>query len=99
VITTTATEIQTVAAVVQALAAAVFLGSVVFDAKRRARLREQERRDKVLDALLSVWRLSAPTGGMTGDEAAGILSQRQIEFLNCRLAAMGENWKYPFKRV
>jgi hypothetical protein len=42
----TATAIQTVAAVVQALAALVFLGSVVWDARARKREPGQSRRSR-----------------------------------------------------
>ena len=51
----TSTEIQTIAAVIQAAAAAVFLASVVWDAKRRARLSEQQRRDAIIRALHYEW--------------------------------------------
>jgi hypothetical protein len=102
----TATAIQTVAAVIQALAAVVFLGSVVWDARdrrrereRRAKLNEQERRDGIINVLFSAWMHSSPQGGMMPDEVSGIFSQRQIEYFNTRLKAMGENWTYPFERV
>lgn len=100
----TATAIQTVAAVVQAVAAAVFLGSVVWDAKRRARLSEQERRERIIKGLLHEWSQTAlpPTESdrpKTPAEIGGIFSQRQIDFFNTRLTEMGENWTYPYKRV
>jgi hypothetical protein len=94
----TATAIQTVAAVIQGLAATVFLISVVWDAKRRARLSEQERRDSIIRSLFSLWVSSAPSGGMTPEEISGFFSQRQTDFINTRLKAMGENWTYPFRK-
>jgi hypothetical protein len=94
----TATAIQTVAAVVQAVAALVFLGSVVWDAKRRARLSEQERRDAIIQSLFELWVLT-PFEARTAEETHRIFSQRQIDFFNSRLKEMGENWTYPFKRT
>ena len=47
----TSTEIQTIAALIQAATAVVFLVSVVYDASRRHWLREQERRDTLIKAL------------------------------------------------
>jgi hypothetical protein len=98
------TAIQTVAAVIQAVGALVFLGSVWWEAVQRnrerqfrARLDEQERRDRIIDRLLFVWNNSA--NEKTYDEIAGFYSQRQIEFFNERLKKMGENWTYPFERV
>jgi len=100
----TATAIQTGAALIQALAALVFLGSVVWDERarkiernRRAKLNEQERRDRIINALFSSWQLSG--SNMTPDELSGIFSQRQIEFFNTKLKELGENWTYPFDRV
>jgi hypothetical protein len=54
-----ATAIQTAAAVVQALAAGAFLWGVRLDAKRRAQLAEQERRDQIIHALHFEWTQTA----------------------------------------
>ena len=88
----TATTIQTIAALIQALAAAVFLFGVRVDYRRR----EQERREKLIEKLLVKWSL-AQHPGRTEEEAHRILSQRQIEYLNVELKAQGERWTYPFR--
>jgi len=49
------TAIQLVASVIQAAGAGVFLISVVWDAKRRARLSEQGRREAIIKALHYEW--------------------------------------------
>jgi len=49
------TAIQLVASVIQAAKAGVFLISVVWDAKRRARLSEQGRREAIIKALHYEW--------------------------------------------
>jgi hypothetical protein len=98
----TSTVTQTIAAVIQAAAAAVFLVSVVWDAKRRARLSEQQRRDAIISALLHEWsNVAIPGGPKTPAEIGGLFSQRQIDFFNARLKEMGEPWSYnyPFPRV
>ena len=96
----TSTEIQTIAAVVQALAAAVFLGSVVYDAYRRKKLREQERRDSITKALCYDFDAAhgVPTKvvysrEMTEAEEEDLCKQR-IDFVNTRLKEMGETWTY-----
>jgi hypothetical protein len=92
----TSTEIQTIAAVVQALAAAVFLVSVVYDAHRRKKLREQERRDSITKALC--YEFDAAHGfptqvvysrTVTAEEEKDLAKQR-IDFVNARLKEMGE---------
>jgi hypothetical protein len=92
----TSTEIQTIAALIQAAAAVVFLVSVLYDASRRHWLREQERRDTLIKALQIEF--IARTGS-TPEEAAGFISPRQTEFINARLNEMGVPWTYPFPRV
>ena len=98
------TEIQTLAAEIQAGAALVFLGTVISnfiltrrERKRRAALDEQEQRDKLINSLLYVW--IETTDDKTQEERAGIYSPRQIEYFNKRLKAMGHNWAFPFRRV
>jgi hypothetical protein len=89
----TATEIQTVAALIQAAAAIIFLATVVCDARRRNRQADEERRKTIIRALQ--FEFSVGPGGQTVSEAAGILSTRQIEFFNKRLKELGETWTYP----
>jgi hypothetical protein len=88
----TATAIQTIAAVIQAAAAFVFLLSVVYDARRRRRTGEQEQRDAIIKALH--FEFTFQPGGQTSSEAAGLFSSRQIEFFNTRLKELGESWTY-----
>jgi hypothetical protein len=91
----TSTDIQTVAAVIQGAAAIVFLLTVVYDAYRRSRLREQERRD----ALIRGFQIEFfAAHGNTPSEAGGFFSQRQIEYFNTRLKDMGEKWTYPMPK-
>jgi hypothetical protein len=83
------------AAIIQAVAAVVFLGSVVFDAYRRYRLRVQERRDYLIRYYSLIWSNSpALSVGRTPEEAHGFHSQRQIDFINAQLKARGERWTY-----
>jgi hypothetical protein len=94
------TVIQTIAAVIQAIAAAVFLGSVVWESKRRARLAEQQRRDRIIAALHFEWsQVATPGPPKTPAEIGGLFSERQIDFFNARLHEMGEPWSYPFPRM
>jgi hypothetical protein len=83
----TPTEIQTIAAVIQAAAAVVFLIGVVFDAHRR----RQERRDELIRKLFIKWNLLAPPV-RTEEKASGIYSPRQIAFFNACLKKMGQRW-------
>ncbi len=88
------------AAIIQTVAAVVFLGSVGFDAYRRYRLSEQERRDHLIRHLSLIWSKD-PTlsAGRTEEEAHGFYSQRQIDFFNAQLKARGERWTYdPLRR-
>lgn len=85
----TITVIQTVAAVIQAIAAAVFLYSVVCDNSRR----EEERRSALIDRLFQIWNLTPPTG-RTPEETLGFHSPRQIRYFDACLKAMGEKWTY-----
>ena len=85
----TATAIQTIAAIIQAVAALVFLVGVVFDIRRRS----QERRDALIEKLFNRWSRSPPSG-RTEDEAHGIYSARQIAFFNACLKRMGQRWTY-----
>jgi hypothetical protein len=97
-------EIQTIAAVVQALAAAVFLGGVVYDVHQRKKLREQERRDNVIKALCYQFDTAHgfPTQvnygrAVTAEEGEDLHKQR-IDFVNTRLKEMGETWTYPDRK-
>lgn len=102
----TATIIQTVAAIIQAIAAVVFLFSVRWDARerrherqRRARLAEQERRERLVAALRQLWVQSYVASfsvAMTDEELAGFNTQRITDFINQQLEARGETWRYPF---
>jgi hypothetical protein len=85
----TVTVIQTVAAIVQAVAAVVFLIGLVFDFRRR----RQERRDALIEKLFNGWNRSTPSG-RTEYEASGIYSTRQIDFFNACLRQMGQRWTY-----
>jgi hypothetical protein len=98
----TTNEIQTIAAIVQGIAAAVFLGSVVWDARarrnerqRRARLAEQERRDRLAAALRRLWFQSNWNIAHTYEESSGFDSPRIIDFINQQLETRGETWRYP----
>jgi hypothetical protein len=102
-----ATTIQTIAAIIQALAALVFLGTVVYDARsrktdrqRQAALVEQHRRDNLISALARLWRQTNTFNiSFTDEELSGFFSQRQIDFINDQLKSRGESWRYPFDRV
>jgi hypothetical protein len=85
----TPTEIQTIAAVIQAAAAFFFLIGVVFDYRRR----RPARRDELIRKLFIKWNLSAPPR-RTEEEASGIYSPRQIAFFNACLKKMGRRWTY-----
>ena len=92
------------AAIIQGIAALVFLFSVGWDARerrnerrRRVRLAEQERRDGLVHALYQLWVHSTPIN-KTNEEISGLLTTRIIEFINQQLEARGETWKYPFER-
>jgi hypothetical protein len=93
-------DIQTIAALIQATAAIVFLVSVVYDACRRAKLREQERRDGIIGALRQLWvQSNALNIAMTSEELSGFSSERQIKFFNSELRKIGEKWSFPYKRI
>jgi hypothetical protein len=96
----TATYIQTAAAIIQAAAAAVFLYTVRWDAKRRARLAEQERRDRLVSELRQLWvQLTDINVSKKTDEVIARLEDaRKTDFINKQLEARGETWKYPFER-
>lgn len=82
----TATIIQTAAAIIQATAAAVFLCTVLWDARerrnerqRRARLAEQERKDRLVSVLRRLWVQSTVyTVSKTDEELAGFDTPRII---------------------
>lgn len=99
----TATNVQTFAAIIQAVAAIVFLGSVAWDARERRherQRREQRNRDDIIAALARLWRqryVASFTIAMTDEELAGFYSQRQITFFNQQLEEMSLTWRYPFK--
>ena len=94
-----ASSFPLIAAGIQTLAAGVFLISIVWDARRRAREREQRRRDDLIKALHHEWsnisNIPPPESPKTPAEIGGIFSQRQIEFFNKRLKEMGERWTCP----
>jgi hypothetical protein len=90
--------IQAGAAVIQAGAALLFFWSV----RRERRLREQDRRDRVIAGLRGMWvqiYVNSGPAEMTHEELAGFYTPRQIEFFNKKLEELGEPWRYPFKRV
>jgi hypothetical protein len=90
--------IQTIAAVIQASAAILFFWSV----NRERRLKEQDRRDRVIAGLRGMWvqiYVNPAHAAMTHEELAGFYSPRQIEFFNKKLEELGETWRYPFKRL
>jgi hypothetical protein len=99
----TATNVQTFAAIIQAVAAIVFLGSVAWDTRERRherQRREQRNRDNIIAALARLWRqryVASFTIAMTDEELAGFYSQRQITFFNQQLEERGLTWRYPFK--
>jgi hypothetical protein len=79
-----------------------FLGSVVYDTYRRKKLREQERRDGITQALCHEFDAAHgfPMGQpiyartVTAEEEVDLAKQR-IDFVNTRLKEMGETWAYP----
>jgi hypothetical protein len=86
-----ATIIQTIAAIVQACAAGVFLAGV----RRDGRERERARQDAMVEKLHRRWML-APAQGATDTERAGYpLSPRQVATFNRWLAEAGERWRIP----
>jgi hypothetical protein len=91
-----AIQIQTVAAVIQAGAALIFLLTTVYNIYWHIRSREQERRDAIIKQLRTEF--IAKSGGRP-DEVAGFDTQRLIDFFNNRLKEMGELWTYPFPRL
>ena len=93
-----ATTIQVIAAVIQAIGAMVFCGSVVYEAVTRAKLREQQRRYNLINLITNIWN-STLDGGMTLEEQCGFPSERQIEFFNSELRERGEKWTFPFKQI
>jgi hypothetical protein len=89
-------EIQTGAAVVQALAAVGFLLTTVYNIYWHIRSREQERRDVIIQRLRTEF---IATSGGHPTEVAGWDTPRLIEFFNKRLKELGEPWTYPFPRL
>jgi hypothetical protein len=90
-----AQTIQTVAAVIQGVASLVFLGTVWYDARERRKRREQDRRDKLIAALLQLWlQTNALKVSLTDEERCGFYSERQIEFINSELRKRGERWSF-----
>jgi Na+(H+)/acetate symporter ActP len=89
------TQIQTVAAIIQAVAAAVFLGTVLFNVIWQRYTREQERRYNILRVLLYEWTQSHLIEAKSPAERAGFISFRQIDFFNKRLKEIGERWTVP----
>jgi hypothetical protein len=90
--------LQTVAAMIQAGAALLFFWSV----NRERRLKEQDRRDRVIAGLRGMWvqiYVNSAHAAMTHEELAGFYTPRQIEFFNKKLEELAERWRYPFKRV
>jgi hypothetical protein len=86
------TTIQTGAALVQALAACVFLYGVLRDARLRARA----RREAIVEKLLFRWNLT-PDAPTPAERSGFPLSKRQIDEFNKILAAAGESWRVPLR--
>jgi hypothetical protein len=84
--------VQTAAAIVQAVAAGVFLCGVVRD----ARLRERARQEAIVEKLLIRWNLN-PDGPTPAERSGFPLSQRQIDAFNKILGAQGESWRVPLR--
>ena len=81
------TAIQTVAAVIQAGAAAVFLIGVRYDYMRR----RDERLESIIRKLHQQWR-NEIHDTVTVQERDGIYSPRQIDYFNKRLQELGQPW-------
>ena len=76
--------IQTLAAIVQAVAAAMFLWGVV-----------QQRRDALVNRLLQQWAQTTQLPAPTPWERQGApYSQRQIDYVNDRLGEAGHRWRW-----
>ena len=82
---------MTAAAIIQAIAAIVFLYGVWWD----ARLRERTRREAIVEKLHQRWMLS-PEAEATPAERTGFpFSPRQNNTFNQWLSEAGENWRVP----
>jgi len=93
---------QTIAAVIQAFAAVVFLVTVVIEVVERRRQQRFREHERLVASLRNLWVQSNVAPGkvaMTHEELSGFYSQRQIDFINLKLGERGENWRYPFPRV
>jgi len=95
-----ATTIQVIAAVIQAIGAVVFCGTVFYDARERKKRRERERRYNLIGALDRLYRQTQGfTVGLTDEELSGFYSDRQIAFFNSKLREQGEKWTFPFELI
>jgi hypothetical protein len=83
-----ATAIQTVATIIQAMAATVFVIGVWYNYKRR----RDERLENIVEKLDRQWELENERTGITREEGHRIYSPRQIDFFNKRLRELGEPW-------
>lgn len=61
--------------------------------QERAEHAEAERRQQIVNRLSALYLQSADN--LTPEEAAGILSAREIMFINQKLAEKGESWRLP----
>lgn len=61
--------------------------------QERAEHAETERRQEIVNRLSALFLQSADN--LTPEEAAGILSAREIMFINQKLAEKGESWRLP----
>jgi hypothetical protein len=59
---------------------------------------EANRRQRKINQFFAAWLGSPGADGITGDEMAGILSPRQINYINSRLEQDGESFRLPQKR-
>ena len=84
---------------IQAVAAIVFLVSVVSDARARRSERRRRARLAVAAALRHLWvQSTVMTVSKTDEELSGLDSPRIIDFINQQLEARGYTWRYPLER-
>jgi hypothetical protein len=71
-----------------------WLGTVIYEAIARGKLREQQRRGQLINLITNIWN-STLDGGMTIEERCGFPSERMIEFFSSELRKRGETWTFP----
>ena len=94
-----ADKIQLYAAIIQAAASLLFMGTVISNWWYNRKRRETERRANLIAALRKLWLYEVGSKeGLTNEEQSGFDSPRQLEYFNAQLRARGERWTFPHKR-